>query len=191
MRALLSALIVALLGSVAFAQPAPGPGPAKRAPDPVADRRNEVKKKIRVLRAATLTDELKLDEKTLARLLPTLAKWDDVTEDLLKKRIDIQRRLLDADAAKDPKAVDKLIDEAVANQKSFWDLEEKRLAELRKILTPGQTARLLIVLPQFERRIQNQLRRAMGGGAGRAGRRGNPQPDDDDDLDLDSPRRGR
>ena len=29
---------------------------------------------------------------------------------------------------------DKLIDEADANQKAFWELEEKRLAELRKIL---------------------------------------------------------
>ena len=187
MRAL---LVLVLLGGVALAQPAPGPGPAKRV-DPVADRRTEVKKKIRVLRAATLTDELKLDEKTLARLLPALAKWDDVTEDLLKKRIDIQRRLIDADG-KDPKLTDKLIDEAVANQKAFWELEEKRLAELRKILTPGQTARLLIVLPQFERRIQNQLRRAMNGGAGRAaGRRQAPQPDDDDDLDFDPAPRGR
>jgi len=188
MRAL---LVLVLLGGAALAQPAPGPGPAKRN-DPIADRRAEVKKKIRVLRAATLTDELKLDEKTLARLLPALAKWDDVTEDLLKKRVDITRRLADADSVKDPKAVDKLVDEAVANQKAFWDLEDKRLAELRKILTPGQTARLLIVLPQFERRIMNQLRRAMNAGAGRAaGRRGVPQPDDDDDFDIDPQPRGR
>ena len=41
------------------------------------------------------------------------------------------------------------------------ELEDKRLAELRKILTPAQTARLLIVLPELERKIQNQLRRAI------------------------------
>jgi hypothetical protein len=151
------------------------------------DRREAVKKRIRVLRAATLTDELNLDEKGLSRLLPVLAKWDDVTEDLLKKRVDIQRRLAAADGVKDPKVVDKLIDEAVVNQKAFWDLEDKRLVELRKILNPAQIARLLIVLPAFERKIQNQLRRAINrrdasdrGAAGGG--------DDDDDLDLDQPR---
>jgi len=142
------------------------------------DRREAIKKRIRVLRAATLTDELDLDEKALSRLLPTLAKWDDLTEDLLKKRIDIQRRLNAADAVKDPKGVDKMIDEAVANQKSFWDLEEKRLAELRKILTPGQIARLLIVLPEFERKIQNQLRRAITRGRNAVDNEDDTAPDD-------------
>lgn len=181
---------VLLSASLVFAQPRPigpePPPPPTRLPvsplrrDPSVDRRAEVKKKIRVLRAATLTDELKLDEKTLARLLPVLAKWDDVTEDLLKKRVDIQQRLMTA-AGKDPKVVERLVDDAVANQKSFWELEEKRLAELRRILTPHQTARLLIVLPAFERKIQNQLRRTMSNtGRGR---------DDDFDDDLVSPRR--
>jgi len=142
------------------------------------DRREAIKKRIRVLRAATLTDELNLDEKSLSRLLPTLAKWDDVTEDLLKKRIEIQRRLNAADAVKDPRGVDKMIDEAIANQKSFWDLEEKRLAELRKILTPGQIARLLIVLPEFERKIQNQLRRAITRGRNAVDDRDDTDPDD-------------
>ena len=133
----------------------------RRGGDQGLERREAIKKRIRVLRAATLTDDLDLDEKALAKLLPALAKWDDVTEDLLKKRIELQRLLQAADAVKDPKGVDRMIDAAVVNQKAFWELEEKRLAELRKILTPGQIARLLIVLPAFERKIQNQLRRAI------------------------------
>ena len=60
-----------------------------------------------------------------------------------------------------PRDVDRAIDDAVAIQKSFRDLEDRRLAELRKILTPQQTAKLLIVLPEFERKIQNQLRKAI------------------------------
>jgi hypothetical protein len=174
------AVLVLLLAHVASAQPRPiGPeAPTRR--DPSIDRRSEVKKKIRVLRAATLTDELKLDEKTLAKLLPALAKWDDVTEDLLKKRVDIHQRLVASDG-KDPRLVDKIVDEAVANQKAFWELEEKRLAELRRILTPGQAGRLLIVLPAFERRIQNQLRRAMIN-AGARNRGGIPDDEPDDDF---------
>ena len=177
MRAL---LVLCLLATVAHAQPR-----ARRAPaDTTQDRREAIKKKIRVLRAATLTDELNLDEKSLAKLLPALAKWDDVTEDLLRKRVDIQRRLENVDP-KDHKAIDKLIDEAVANQKSFWELEEKRLAELRKILTPPQIAKLIVVLPAFERRIQNQLRRAIARGrAGDAGRRGGAGGELVEDIDF-------
>ncbi len=189
MKRLVVLLVLTLSSMVsdAIAQPRRG------GPDPTADRRAAIKQRIRVLRAATLTEELKLDEKTLSRVLPALAKWDDVTEDLLKKRVDIQTRIETADPVKDPKAVDRLIDEAVANQKAFWDLEEKRLAELRKILTPGQTARLLIVLPAFERRIQNQLRRAMSNFANRrggGGRAGGGADLDDDEEDGPPPRRG-
>jgi hypothetical protein len=43
----------------------------------------------------------------------------------------------------------------------MWDTEEQRLAQLRKILTPAQTARLIVVLPAMERKIQNQLRKAV------------------------------
>lgn len=57
-----------------------------------------------------------------------------------------------ADPLTDPKAQDRLVDEAIANQKAFWSIEERRLAELRKILTPAQTTRLLIVLPRASAR---------------------------------------
>jgi len=174
MRAL---LILILLATVAHAQ-------APRGPAAPQDRREAVKKKIRAMRAYTLTEELSLDEKAAARLFPILSKWDDVTDKLLQARVEIQRRLT-AGAVTDPKQIDKLIDEAVANQKAFWDLEDKRLAEMRKVLTPAQTARLLVVLPAFERKIQNQLKRAIN-------RRMNAtraQPDDldEDDLDPDDP----
>jgi hypothetical protein len=176
-RAAVIVLIMLVAGTAYAQQPRAGDRAGQ-------DRREAIKKRIRVMRAATLTDELNLDEKTLSRLLPTLAKWDDVTEDLLRKRVELQRQLGAAGNIKDPKAVDKLIDEAVANQKAFWDLEDKRLVELRKILGPAQIARLLIVLPAFERKIQNQLRRAIN-------RRDAPANDlDDDDLD-DAPRRPR
>jgi Spy/CpxP family protein refolding chaperone len=108
-----------------------------------------------------------------------LAKWDDVVDDLLRKRNDIHQRL--NAGSSDAKAIDKVVDDALANQKALWDADEKRLVELRKLLTPSQTARLLVVLPAFERRLQNQLRR-VGAGGGRGGeRRGEEQ----DDFDVD------
>lgn len=177
MRWLIVLLAFLLAIPTAFAQPRGGRTPA--------ERREAVKKKIRALRAYTLTEELALDEKTAAKLFPVLARWDDVTDKLLVQRANITRQLATAGASKDPRAVDKLIDDAVANQKAFWDLEDKRLAELRKILTPAQTARLIVVLPAFERRIQNQLRRVI------QNRRGGAALDDldyaPDDDDAQSP----
>ncbi|MBL0218506.1 MAG: hypothetical protein IPQ07_32060 [Myxococcales bacterium] len=161
-------------------------------PAPAANRRETIKKKIRALRAYALTEELGLDEKAAGKLFPVLAKWDDVTDKLLVQRVDLTRQLRAVDQIKDPRAVDKLIDDAVANQRAFWDLEDKRLVELRKILSPAQVARLLIVLPEFERKIQNQLRRAIqkragGAGGGTRNRNRNRGGDDDgaDDLDDD------
>lgn len=161
-------------------------------PRPPVDRRDEIrkeiKKKIGVMRAATLQQELNLDDATLAKLLPVLSKWDDVTEKLLVQRVDLTKRLKQADQLRDPKAIDRLVDDALANQRAFRDLEDKRLAELRRILTPAQTAKLLIVLPEFERKIMNQLRRAMNKrpAAGPPG-----AVDDDDDLEPDEPPRRR
>lgn len=154
---------------------------AQPAPDKAAERREKIKQRIYALRAYTLTSELQLDEATAGKLFPLLSKFDGEFEKLLLARVDLQRRLRAADTVKDPKAVNKLIDEAVANQRSLWDTEEKRLAELRKILTPQQTARVLVVLPAMERKIQNQLRKAVQRPKQRRQQPVDPYADDDDD----------
>jgi hypothetical protein len=186
-RGITIALALAI-AAPAIADPLPPPGTSSA--DPASTRREAIKKRIRALRAYTLTEELGLDEVTASKLFPVLAKWDDVTDKLLVQRVAITRQLRAADASQNPRTVDKLVDEAVANQKAFWDLEDRRLVELRKILSPAQTARLLIVLPAFERKIQNQLKRAIqkkdrGGAAVRKNRVQAEYGDDDDDVEPD------
>lgn len=196
MRALARcAVILGVLGLAhpAGAQPRRG-GPPSGSPNGPAERRDgdggptsperreQLKKKIRTMRAFALTDELSLDEATAGRLFPMLSRYDDETDKLLEKRIDVQRRLRRADSLRDNRALDHLIDEAIASQRAFRDLEDRRLAELRKILTPLQSARLLVVLPNLERRIQKQLRNAIV--QRRAGRNA-PVEDEDDDQEPD------
>jgi hypothetical protein len=161
-----------------------GAGPAERRPLDSHDRREQIKKRIRALRAYTLTDELQLDEQTAARLFPLLSRYDDDFDKLLEQRVNVQRRLKYVDTLRDPRAIERLIDEAIANQRGFWDLQDKRIQALRKILTPAQTAKLLVALPALERRIENQLRKAIvqrrpgsGPAAGAV--------DDDDDPEAD------
>lgn len=182
-RAVVVALFVALAAPVVSAQPAPAPSDLAAR---TAARREAIKKRIRALRAYTLTTALQLDEQGASRLFPVLAKWDDVTDRLLVQRVELTRRLRGADGL-DPRTANQLIDDAIANQRAFWDLEDKRLAEIRKILSPQQTAKLIVVLPEFERKIQNQLKRAIQKQA-KPGRqnpgRANPL-NGDDDLDGD------
>jgi len=160
----------------------------RRAQAAGVDRREQIKKRIRSLRAYTLTEELGLDEPTAARLFPLLARFDDETDKLLERRVEIQRRLRRADAQRDPRAIDRVIDDAIANQRSFWDLEDKKIAELRKVLTPAQTAKLLMVLPALERKIQNQLRKAI---TQRRPGAAVEEPDDDEQPDDLPPPRPR
>jgi hypothetical protein len=142
-----------------------------------------VKRRIQQVRNTALIDKLGLDEQTAGRLLLVYAKYDDMIEKQLIARAEILGRLKNAERM--PKGdVDRAIDDAVANQNALRELEVKRLGEIRKILTPAQTAKLLVVLPGIERRIQNQLMRAIQG-AKKAGPRRPPPPANDDDDDLD------
>lgn len=165
---------VSSLGAGALAEAQPRRGGSTG----TMDRREQIKRKIRALRAYTLTEELALDEHTAGRLFPLLSRYDDEIDRMLEKRRDLQHRLGQAHA-RDARAIDRLVDEAVANQRGFWELEDKRLADLRKILTPVQVAKLLVVLPAFDRRIQNQLGRAI------VKRRPLDVDEDDDGLDAD------
>lgn len=184
MRAAAWLTVLALgLGTPADAGAQPRrPGEPMTAPDRLTERRERVKKKVRAMRAYLLTEELVLDEQTAGRLFPVLARYDDEIDKLLERRIEIQRRLRRAHTQRDPRTVDRLIDEAVANQHGFWELEDRRLSELRKILTPVQSAKLLVVLPALERRIENQLRRAI-----MPRRPGATGPEPDDSLEPDDP----
>jgi hypothetical protein len=153
------------------------------------NRRERIKKRIRALRAYTLTEELSLDPPTAEKLFPVLNKYDDVFDKLLVARAELGKRLAAASNGRDPQEANKAIEDAIANQRAFWDMEDKRLAELRKILSPQQIARLLVVLPPLERKIENQLRNAIAGKGPGANR---PPPDDADDIeDLAPPRRNR
>ncbi|HEX7702247.1 MAG TPA: hypothetical protein VF403_16025 [Kofleriaceae bacterium] len=187
MKRFLTILVACSLSTAAGAQ-APGQTPPKpnQQQQQRETKRERVKKRIRALRAYTLTEELGLDETDAGKLFPVLAKFDDDFDRLLTERQQLQQQLDGAGNLKDKRAIDKLIDQALANQRATWDVEDKRIAEIRKILTPAQVARMLIVLPALERRIQNQLRNAVGkmknGGGG--GKRRQMGDDDDGDDDV-------
>lgn len=163
------ALALAVAAPAVYAQPRPNAA--------AQQRREQIKERIRALRAYALTTQLSLDQATAGKLFPLLARYDDALDKLLVQHVALQRRLRQAGQLSDPAAINQLVDEALANQRALWNLEEQRIADLRKILTPAQTARVLIVLPAFERRIQKRLQQAIRGA--RNGPRRPPPPTDD------------
>jgi hypothetical protein len=192
MRALAIAVLLALTG-VAVAQPPgasrpnQGPPPPRPNAGPPAQpglgpgqRIENIKRRIRAMRAAAIVDALKPDQATAGKMFAVLSKYDDVFDRLLRDRAALQARLNNSGAMKDPRVIDKLIDDSLANQRAFWETEEKRLGELRRLLSPHQTARLLVVLPEFERRLQNRIREAIQQGA-QGAHKGKPPTDDTDD----------
>jgi Spy/CpxP family protein refolding chaperone len=187
-----SALVFAIVlgtASAAVGQPTGAPAPSQ--PD-AQQRRDKIKQRIRAIRAYTLTEQLELDEEAAAKLFPALVKYDEVFDRLHAARAVLQRRLAEAGSLSDAKAIDAVIDETTANQQAIWQTEAQRLVQLRKILTPAQVARVLIVLPAIERKIHSRLRTATQKTTQKTGAP-RPAPPAGDDLKspFDKPARNR
>jgi Spy/CpxP family protein refolding chaperone len=162
-------VVLAAAGSgVALADPRRAPPPAaapagadKRTPE---ELRKEVLERMRALRAWRIVEELKLDETTSARLFPILAKYDDQELVLAAERRDIAqeiRTLLAAPRPDDAKLT-AAINRMLANRTQKRALRDERIKELRKVLTPVQQAKLVLLLPRLEREFAQFIRDVAG-----------------------------
>ncbi|HVV84816.1 MAG TPA: hypothetical protein VHE35_17250 [Kofleriaceae bacterium] len=172
MRRWFTSLALTLAATFAVAVPAASAQRGPRVADPDAAR-EQARQKIRALRAMIMVQELGLDEATAGKLGPVMARYDDDLAKLQADRRALRKSMHDAIAAGDDRKLDGLIDQLVANQRARWEREQARFADVRRLLTPRQAARLIDVLPQIDRRILQGLRRAVNGGGG------------DDELDID------
>lgn len=185
----LGALATVLIGAAALAadsSPAAPAAPDSRSPDQL---RREVIERMRALRAWKIVDELKLDQATSARLFPILSKYDDRELTLMKERRDIIRDLRAETESTTPNnsKLTAAIDRLVALRSRQQSLQDEKFRELRKVLTPAQQAKLVLLLPRIERgfihRIREVSEEQRRTGDGRDRHRPGP-PGDDDDLDF-------
>lgn len=154
-----------LAGAPALAQPK-GPPPAMP-PGPGGDRgpeelRRDVVERMRAMRAWKLTEALKLDEATSAKLFPVLARFDDKEMDLGKERNEIMRGLnAEVEAPKPDNArLTQYVDRMLALRVKQRAIEDDKVKELRKVLTPLQQARLMMILPRIEQHFRERMREA-------------------------------
>ena len=127
-------------------------------------KREKIRTRIRALRAWKLTEALDLDEATAAKLFPLISDFDEKIEKVTKQNQVMKRKLKKAMDDQDAEVIEALIEEAVAHQRSLWDLQEQRFQAVRKVLTSEQAAKIFVVLPEIDRKIHREIRRAMGAG---------------------------
>lgn len=134
------------------------------------------------MRAWYLTEQLALDEATSARLFPVLVRFDDRIDELHQRGVQLRRALRRemAAARPNPAALDRMVNGLLAHYEDVYRVQRERFAAVRRVVTPAQSAKLLLVLPRIDDAIRRQIQRAMGGA--RKGARGK-EAGDADDLD--------
>lgn len=143
----------------------------------------KVRERVRVLRTSRLIEYLNLDEKTAMRLVPIVNKTYDDIAVLARDSGQARRELrgLITQGSPDVARMNTLIDKLLANRQKMARLEEDGLRQARAVLTPAQAGTLVIILPEINKGIERQIRRAAKQRLDRPGvRPGDP----DDDLDT-------
>lgn len=175
--AVIAALIMA--GATANAQQGPGqmggqyrnePGfdKAQGRGEPDAKKREEVRKKVETVRMWRLTEELKLDEKTGARLASFLSAMDEKRRGLMHERMDTMRdlRAILKTGKPNEKKLKADLDKLEKNHREMVELEGKEIGGVKDILSVEQQARYVIFQQEFRRELRGMIAGARGGGQG-------------------------
>ncbi len=175
----------ALLALLAAALALPGPTPAVAQPPgaqpgaehgpPQGDigplnprraaRRERLRQRIRAMRAWYLTQELELDEATADRLFPVLGRFDDRLDQVQQRGVQLRRALRRETRAPrpDPRAINRLVDDLLVHYEDLYRVQRDRLAAARRVVSPVQHARLILLLPEIDDAVRRQLQRALRG----------------------------
>jgi hypothetical protein len=100
-------------------------------------------------RAMAVADALAVDTQTADRLIDIVARYDIELARLERQRIEVKRRLLLA-RHDNPKDIDFLLEDAIANQRAVAQNEEQLIRRARKVLGAKRAAELLVLLNATE-----------------------------------------
>jgi Spy/CpxP family protein refolding chaperone len=142
------------------------------------EKREEVRKKINAVRIWRLTETLKLDTGTSAKLSSLLSSLDHQRRDILREQtgtINILKL-----AVKSPKPDESKIKTSLEklekNRHAMQELSNSEMSELKKILTIEQQARYVIFQHEFMHEMRGMIRSAYGNpGKGGTGQGGTPR----------------
>jgi len=122
--------------------------------------RKEVVDRLHAMRDLRIVQALTLDQAASARLLPVLASYDEREMALATERREVVRslraevKMTPPDDARIRAGIDRLL----ANRARRQALAEARIADLRKLLTPVDQVKLLLLLPKIDRELSERVR---------------------------------
>ncbi len=139
-------------------------------------QREEVRKKMEAVRMWRLTEALKLDEKTSAKLAALLSSMDQKRNALMRENGQILRDLRLSLKAGNPdeKKIKADLEKIEKNHHEMMDLRKKELNGIKDILTIEQQARYLIFQHEFMREMRGMIAGARGQGHVGKGMRSGP-----------------
>lgn len=149
----------------------PGPQPAKpikpvpKVQDPKVreEARAKLLTRVRTLRASALAEVLKPDSGAVTKIVEIAAGFEDRTlaarQEMRKLRHELEGLL--KQPKPDDAAINKLLDEVSVQRNKLQQVEDERAAAMRKALTPSQYAKVMIAWPRINRKIQEQLFKAL------------------------------
>ena len=163
-----AALIMA--GATAHAQQ-PGLAGSQGRGGPDAMKREEVRKKVETVKMWRLTEELKLDEKTGAKLASFLSALDEKRRGLIHERMDTMKdlRTLVKTGKPDEKKLKADLDKLEKTHREMVELEGKEINGVKDILSVEQQARYVIFQQEFRRELRGMIAGARGNGQGQRG----------------------
>ncbi len=140
------------------------------------EKRQEIRKKIQAVWIWRLTEALKLDAATSAKLASIIGSFDRQRNDIMRDRRESMRELgLSLKSAKsDEVKLRSLLEKIEKNHQAMQGLREKEWKAMQDILTVRQQARFLVFQQQFGREMRNIIANARGG-AGRSPMGGGPE----------------
>lgn len=185
-RMLMLAAVLTVFGAPVFAQQGPPPGgqmggqfdddtdfearPGRGDPGgaPSEERRENIRKKVEAIRIWRLTEELKLDEKTSARLAALLGSVEQKRRDLTRENRETMRELQASlkSGSPDERKLKASLDKLEKNHREMMEIREKEMKGLKEILTVEQQARYVVFQREFIREMRGMMDGARGGGQG-------------------------
>jgi hypothetical protein len=115
------------------------------------------------MRTRELTQILQPDTVAIGKVVEMASGFEDrliaSRQELRAQRVELDRLL--ADPKPDDGAITRATDELLVRRRKLDDIETERTAALRKVLRPSQFARLVVAWPRINRKIHEQLYRAL------------------------------
>jgi Spy/CpxP family protein refolding chaperone len=133
------------------------------------EKREEIRKKIETVRIWRLTEELKLDTTTSAKLASLMSSIDEQRKGLIQTQMMSMRELRSTLKSQKPDEakIKSLLVNLEGNQRALQELRERQWKGLQDILTIEQQARFLLFQQAFRHEIQSMIANARGRGRGR------------------------